>query len=413
MSLFQKTSISADLGATTASRALRILYVVNGNGLSTELGGSVVRSSNVAKRIAAAGNAVTLMATSGGLSACRKLGLEVPTVLVRCAFLETKERSIASRLWGYLISSVHGMILALTLPRFDWVYTDSDYPCDVLPAFVLSLFRRTRWVAMIHHMLGQGAGRADRAAGAKRFLQNVMHAVIAKRADVVFCYATAAGDSVQRELVKRGMDSHRIYRVHNGFDPDELARASPTIGNRYEACLLGGLRPGKGLREVVPIWKRVCSAFPKARLILVGNTLSHYEEELRFSILEASLESNIVIAGPKEHSDAIALLKSSLMMISPSLEEGWGIAVCESLACGVPVVAYDLPAYKALFAGGMRRVAVGDALAFADAVTMLLAGEEVRNSLATEGRCAVQNYDWNVVATRDLQLMKECSDNLN
>ena len=35
----------------------------------------------------------------------------------------------------------------------------------------------------------------------------------------------------------------------------------------------------------------------------------------------------------------------------PSRQESWGIVIAEALACDVPVVAYDLPAYRPIFGG--------------------------------------------------------------
>ena len=44
--------------------------------------------------------------------------------------------------------------------------------------------------------------------------------------------------------------------------------------------------------------------------------------------------------------DALSVVKSVLVFVFPSHEEGWGIAICEAMACGLAVVAYDLPAYE-------------------------------------------------------------------
>lgn len=44
-----------------------------------------------------------------------------------------------------------------------------------------------------------------------------------------------------------------------------------------------------------------------------------------------------------------SLLKSSKVFVFPSHEEGWGIAVCEAMAAGLPIVAYDLAPFREFF----------------------------------------------------------------
>jgi glycosyltransferase involved in cell wall biosynthesis len=45
------------------------------------------------------------------------------------------------------------------------------------------------------------------------------------------------------------------------------------------------------------------------------------------------------------------LFKASRVFLMPSRQESWGIVIAEALACDVPVVAYDLPAYHPIFGG--------------------------------------------------------------
>jgi glycosyltransferase involved in cell wall biosynthesis len=385
--------------------AQRFLYVINGNGLSPELGGSVVRSANIAKRLASMGNDVTLMTTSGGLSACAKLGLVVPSVILPASLLFKHEWGMASRLWSYVVSSVCGVLRVSSLPQVDWLYTDSDYPCDVLPALAYRRQRGGRWVAMIHHLVKAEAARSVSGA-MKRSLQQWMHSIIARHADVVFTYATESGDEVVGELLRLGMKPSRLRRVHNGYDSLDLA-STAAAPEHADACLIGGLRRGKGLYEIVPIWRRVCSVRPESRLVIVGGVLAHNRQALEAEIERAGLSGTIIILGPQSHAKAVSVLKASTLMISPSLEEGWGIAVCEALACGIPVVAYDLPAYRSLFAGGMRRVPIGERTGCADAVLDLLADAAQRVRLSAEAKLAVAQYEWNSVAVREIELLGE------
>ena len=99
-------------------------------------------------------------------------------------------------------------------------------------------------------------------------------------------------------------------------------------------------------------------------------------------------------------------MKRSKLFISPSHEEGWGIAICEALACGTPVVAYDLPVYR-IFGGCIERVREGDTSAFASMVAGLLQDSRRREQLAAEGRLLSTRFDWESIAQREAQLFTE------
>lgn len=64
--------------------------------------------------------------------------------------------------------------------------------------------------------------------------------------------------------------------------------------------------------------------------------------------------------------------RESKVFIHPSHEEGFGVAPLEAQACGLPVVAWNLPVYQEVFPKGMIKVEMGDIKRFADKVLDLL-----------------------------------------
>jgi len=66
------------------------------------------------------------------------------------------------------------------------------------------------------------------------------------------------------------------------------------------------------------------------------------------------------------------VLKSSKIFILPSYNESWALVVCEAMACGLPVVAYDLPVFEEVYKKGMILIPIGDIDKFAGAILKLL-----------------------------------------
>jgi glycosyltransferase involved in cell wall biosynthesis len=111
----------------------------------------------------------------------------------------------------------------------------------------------------------------------------------------------------------------------------------------------------------------------------------------------AGVADNACLLGFIETEHMYAILKKAHVFIFPSYEEGFGIAIVEALACGLPIIAWDLPVYQGLFGNVVRIVSKGDKASFASLII-----EEIEKSINTERKdrlinCA-KKYEWNKVA---------------
>lgn len=80
-----------------------------------------------------------------------------------------------------------------------------------------------------------------------------------------------------------------------------------------------------------------------AELVCVGLGTECHESLSRFAASE-NPSAKLMLDIPRE--ETIRLLKSSKVLVSPSVFEGWGITPLEALYCGVPVVLSDLAVFK-------------------------------------------------------------------
>ena len=139
---------------------------------------------------------------------------------------------------------------------------------------------------------------------------------------------------------------------------------------------------------------RVLAAVNKkhpARLMLIGDG-----PEMTDVLQEAErldLRDRLHVLGNQDHVQA--LLACSDVFLLPSEEESFGLAALEAMACGVPVVSYDVAALSGLIDNGKNgyRVAVGDVETMAIKTLELVENPEVRRRCRKHARESAGRFD--------------------
>lgn len=286
------------------------------------------------------------------------------------------------------------------------IYASSDLLPDALPAALLRR-RGMRYVQVVHHLVPlphqrQGGVMNNTIA---YLMQRLSLYFIKKRADLVI----AVSPLTKQSLLDRGFDGSRLFMNPNGIDSAYFDSVIP--GPRgYDATFLGRLHATKGIFDAVHIWKEVCKAHPDARLAMIGPGAPKVVQALTEEIRKERMENNIEIRGYLERDAAFRLIKSSKMFIFPSHEEGFGIAILEAMACGVPVVAWNLPVYRDIFHDGMATIPLDDILSFSRNISAWMDDEEGRKRMGRNAKLLSRNYDWNKIASSEREMiMSLCS----
>ena len=256
------------------------MYIVTGSGLSGNIGGSSMRSIEIAERLAKSGHEIHFLTTIGGYEASKNKFIHYH--LLPASIFKKKETSLFDRLFAYVISTVSSFWVVPRLPKCDIIYTDSDYFCDIVPAILYKKAKKSRWIAMTHHKIKitYKKPRDFIFSSVSSMLQSFSYWLFKKYADKVFVYKSHMGELITQYLISIGISSSKIQTVTNGVDLDFID-SIPKTSKIYDACLIGGLRPSKGLYHIVPIWKNVAEKKKNAVLAIVGGVPREYINELK------------------------------------------------------------------------------------------------------------------------------------
>jgi phosphatidylinositol alpha-mannosyltransferase len=216
-------------------------------------------------------------------------------------------------------------------------------------------------------------------------------ATVIRRLDV----RVAVSEAARAFPHSRFPGSYRI--IPNGVPVEQYAPAlgAPKVPGRV--LFVGRAERRKGLGVLLQAFTLLRRRLPHASLVIAGATRRQVlETDRNGNGLPVDL-SGVDALGWVDDDEKVAQLAAAEVSCAPSLAaESFGIVLAEAMAAGVPVVASDLPGYRAVLRDGQagRLTPPGDPVALADALYALLSDEEERRRLAAAGSAAAAGLSW-------------------
>ncbi len=146
-------------------------------------------------------------------------------------------------------------------------------------------------------------------------------------------------------LLAMGYREEELVFISNGMNL-KAAEQVPPQKKEYDVVWLGRVHRQKGIDDLLAMFVILARELKDFRAVLVGRL-----DELAPRLAELKLSHYVTLTGLVSEEEKFRLFKASRVFLMPSRQESWGIVIAEALACDVPVVAYDLPAYRPIFGG--------------------------------------------------------------
>jgi phosphatidyl-myo-inositol alpha-mannosyltransferase len=190
------------------------------------------------------------------------------------------------------------------------------------------------------------------------------------------------------------------YRViPNGIEIERYAAAREGAKVPGRILFIGRPEPRKGLPALLEAFEGLRGRLPGATLVLAGPT----PEELqtlasRGRRAPARSLSGVTALGRVSHDVKIQEMAAAQVLCAPSNGgESFGIVLIEAMAAGLPVVASDIPGYRAVLAEGSAGVLVppDSPGALETALFNVLQNPELREDLTLSGIARAERYSWN------------------
>jgi glycosyltransferase involved in cell wall biosynthesis len=118
-------------------------------------------------------------------------------------------------------------------------------------------------------------------------------------------------------------------------------------GRGMTALSVGRIDEGKGTLDLLTAWREVLKKCPNARLEIAGD--GSLRKRMILETNRSGLDQLIRFPGFLDDNSIMKLQSESKLFITLSRTEGFGMAVAEALAAGLPVVAWDIPPLREVF----------------------------------------------------------------
>jgi glycosyltransferase involved in cell wall biosynthesis len=269
----------------------------------------------------------------------------------------------------------------------DLIVSHHEDPCRVLSAYIVGARLGLPWTAILQSTHLQGGKTLLSKILSKTTILQVSKSI---EYDIGFPYSSIT--------------------LNPGVGLDhELIMKSKSLEQDFDGLLYARLAPEKGIFDVLQIWYYVTEKKPDAKLIVTGQFVNESVKSRFFKLQERlNLKKNVIYLGFLEHKKLYGYVKSSKILIYPSRLDSISLVVLESLACGLPVVAYDILANKINFPiESVVRVPVGDVKLAATEVLNLLGDEQRRTILSRSAIAFSKRFTWDLAAKSEANAYTE------
>jgi len=156
----------------------------------------------------------------------------------------------------------------------------------------------------------------------------------------------------------------------------------------------------------------------KFKLLIVGprasgfNIVEESDPYVRYvysAVERLDLRDNVVFIGSVPEQELPKYYSASDFLVHTSLVEAFGLTLVEALACGKPIIAFDVPPINEIIKphiGLLAKVSIKD---LASKIEELIVNEHLRKTLSLNARNFVlDNYSWNTIIKRYIDVYKLC-----
>jgi len=231
-----------------------------------------------------------------------------------------------------------------------------------------------------------------------------------KRADTIIC---ASLDYVKNSDIAKIYKKYpaKFKEIPFGVDTDKFAPSSQKKDSNIKNILFVGALDKAHYFKGVDILLKTLSNIqhPTSNIQIVGDgdLKPQYEKQTK----ELNINDKVEFLGKVPDEELPKVYQQADLFVLPSINknEAFGLVLLEAMACGVPIIASDLPGVRTVFENGKQGLLAkpADSEDLKNKIEKILADEEKRKEMGKEARIlALEKYSWQEVSKKLNKIIK-------
>jgi glycosyltransferase involved in cell wall biosynthesis len=227
----------------------------------------------------------------------------------------------------------------------------------------------------------------------------------ARRAHRVLTVSTYTQQAI---VAWAGLPAEQVVVVGNGVGP-----AFRSVGQRHApgypyVLYVGNRKPHKNLARLFQGFAH-SGLSPDLRLVLTGVPTAETDTHLA----TLRLTERVVYAGQLTDAELAAYYRGALVLVLPSLFEGFGLSALEAMACGTPVLTSQAAALPEVVEDAAVLIDPYDVEAIAWGLQRVVEDSALRQELSHKGLARAKQFTWEQTAARVWQVLQEAAPGLD
>jgi len=242
----------------------------------------------------------------------------------------------------------------------------------------------------------------------------------ARRAEAIITVSERSKEDILNLLA---VPPERIHVIGNAVDDSfypvrdawllAAVRERYGIGSRF-ILYFGGFDLRKNVPRLIEAYARLPDHLRREYQLVIAGRYQHLGHPLfpdpRETVQRLGLEGNVIFTGQIREHDKAPLYSAATVFAFPSLYEGFGIPVLESMACGTPVVTSNRSALPEVAGDAGLLVDPYDTDAICAGLADLLEQQTLRDELARRGLDRARRFTWRQVAEQTVRVYRQVID---
>ncbi|MGK0498840.1 MAG: glycosyltransferase involved in cell wall biosynthesis [Oceanicoccus sp.] len=235
-----------------------------------------------------------------------------------------------------------------------------------------------------------------------RYLEKALMPLSVRRADKVIAVSQATSAALMEVL---GVDNHSLQTIPLASHfTGEISEPAESAAENY-FLFVGTLEPRKNLQRLLQAFAKALNEDLSITTLKIVGGNGWGGIDIEDLARDYGLENNIELLGRVDNEQLQALYQQAYALLMPSLYEGFGLPLLESMGFGVPVISSNVSSMPEVVGKGGLLVDPLSVDEIANALLLITLDQHLYSDLTKSARKQAGQYSWDATTVSTLAII--------